>query len=152
MFTLEGLLGLDASSASMVRAAQLAENDRALLRNLVEIRRQRGLTQSQVAEILGVKQPTIAKFEAHDSNPTLASIRRYAHAVEALVNHDVAADTGQLMNPGERGRWIATSLRASTHVAYPRAEHVWSGRLVSVPGDAGQDTAAETRETYALVA
>ncbi len=92
---------LDPNSPSMQRAAQLALNDRAFLRELVEVRKGRGLSQQQVAERLGVSQPMVAKFEASDSNPTLATIRRYAHAVEALVKHEVEADTGQLQDPVE---------------------------------------------------
>lgn len=98
---------LDPDSPSMRHAAQLALNDRAFLRELVEVRKRRGLSQQQVAERLGVSQPMVAKFESYDSNPTLATIRRYAHAVEALVTHTVEADTGQLQDPARRGQWVA---------------------------------------------
>ena len=42
-----------------------------------------------------MNQPTVAKFEAYDSNPTPASIRRYAHAIGALVTHVVETDSEQ---------------------------------------------------------
>jgi transcriptional regulator with XRE-family HTH domain len=38
---------------------------------------------------MGVTQPTVAAFEAHDSNPTLATLRRYALAVRASVSYTV---------------------------------------------------------------
>ena len=89
MNTLEELLGIDPDSPSMRRATQLVENDRALLRRLIQLRGDQGLTQQDVADRMGV----IAKFEAYDSNPTLASIRRYAHAIGALVTHVVTTDS-----------------------------------------------------------
>jgi len=99
MNTLEELLGVDPTSPSMLRATQLVENDRALLRGLVQLRTDKGLTQQEVADRMGVTQPTVAKFESYDANPTLATIRRYAHAVEALVTHNIAADRGQPQDP-----------------------------------------------------
>jgi len=92
MNALEELLGIDPDSPSMRRAAQLVENDRALLRRLIQLRGDQGLTQQDVADRMGVTQPTVARFEAYDSNPTLASIRRYAHAIGALVTHVVETD------------------------------------------------------------
>ena len=71
------------------RVADLVVSDEELLYALIEARKAAGLTQRQVAEILGVKQPTVAKFEHHDSDPKLSTIRRYALAVGAHVRHEV---------------------------------------------------------------
>lgn len=98
MASLEEMLGLDPQSPEMLRAEFLVENDRALLRRLIEVRKSRGLTQEQVGELMGVSQPTVAKFEAYDSNPRLSTVRRYAHAVRALVDHIVEPDSGQLLD------------------------------------------------------
>lgn len=95
---LEELLGLDPASPALLRAQLLADNDRALLSALVAIRKERGLAQAQVGELMGVSQPSVADFEAHDANPTLSRIRRYAHAVRAHVVHKVEADEGQLLD------------------------------------------------------
>ncbi len=54
------------------------------------MRKNRGLTQEQVAERMGVSQPAVAAFERYDANPTLATIRRYALAVHASIEHIVA--------------------------------------------------------------
>ena len=105
MDTLAELLGVDLDSPEMRRAELLAANDRRLLDELVRIRQARGLSQAAVGEIMGVTQPTVAAFEAYDSNPRLSSIRRYAHAVGALVRHQVEADTGQLADPARRAEW-----------------------------------------------
>ena len=52
---------------------------------------------------MGVTQSTVARFEAYDSNPTLASIRRYAHAIGALVTHVVTTDEERRRDGGS---WI----------------------------------------------
>lgn len=66
---------------------------------LAELRRQRGLTQAQVAQLLGTKQQNISRLE----NPayhgrTLSSLARYAHAlggelVMAVVQRDSGGST-----------------------------------------------------------
>lgn len=71
------------------RAADQVEADEEMLYELIQARRASGLTQRELATILGVKQPTIAKFEHHDNDPRLSTIRRYALAVGAHVRHDV---------------------------------------------------------------
>ena len=62
------------------------------LHDLVQLRIKRELTQGEVAERMGVSQPTVAAFEHYDSNPTLSTIRRYALAVEARLNIEVFDD------------------------------------------------------------
>lgn len=71
-----------------------------MLENLVEIRRNSGLKQEDVAELLGITQQAVSKFEAMDSSPSLARVRHYAHAVGALVAHVVVKDSGQLESYG----------------------------------------------------
>lgn len=118
MSTLDELLGLDPMSPEVLRADLLAENDQQLLDALVQVRQERGLTQAQVAESMGVKQPTVADFEAHDSNPTLSRIRRYAHAVGALISHRVELDSGQLLDH-RRDEWMPASITVKV-TAEPR--------------------------------
>lgn len=74
----------------LVRAAtDLAEADLRLRQRLVSARRSAGLTQADVAELLGVKQSSISQFERYDNDPRLSTIRRYALAVGAEVTHSV---------------------------------------------------------------
>ena len=134
MNTLEELLGIDPDSPSMRRATQLMENDRALLRRLIQLRSDQGLTQQDVADRMGVTQPTVAKFEAYDSNPTLASIRRYAHAVGALVTHVVETDSEQRQDGGS---WIPVRMSTklvSTPSQNNHTEHVPPSRLQVLSG------------------
>ena len=116
---LDELLGLDPTSPEVLRADLLAENDQQLMDALVQVRIERGFTQAQVAKIMGVKQPTVADFEAHDSNPTLARIRRYAHAVGALISHRVELDTGQLLDH-RRDEWVPASISVKAAAAPSR--------------------------------
>jgi len=74
------------------RANALVVGHRMLMTNLIAMRTKHGLTQAQVAERMGVSQPTVAAFERYDSNPTLATIRRYALAVEAQIEERVIDD------------------------------------------------------------
>ena len=67
-------------SPSQKRANSLAREERDFLAQLVGLRKKSGLTQSGVAEILGVSQQAISK-----SSPTLATIITYAHAIDAVV-------------------------------------------------------------------
>ena len=134
MNTLEELLGIDPDSPSMQRATQLVENDRALLRRLMQLRGDQGLTQQDVADRMGVTQPTVARFEAYDSNPTLASIRRYAHAIGALIKHVVETDSEQRQDGGS---WIPVRMSTklvSTPSQNNHTEHVPPSRLQVLSG------------------
>ncbi len=53
--------------------------------SLVALRRALGLTQTEVARRMGVKQPTISGFENEGSDPHLSTLQRYARAVAARL-------------------------------------------------------------------
>ncbi|WP_235939522.1 helix-turn-helix domain-containing protein [Occultella kanbiaonis] len=72
-------------------ATRLATEDEELLYRLVEARKDAGLSQRDVAEMLEIKQSSIAAFERHDNDPKLSTIRRYALAVGATVEHHVSS-------------------------------------------------------------
>jgi len=98
---------LDVDPALVAKARALAHSDDRLLHDLRELRLAQGLSQAPVAKRLGVTQPAIAAFEAHDSNPTLAALRRYALAIGAHVDHVVTvaqADAGVLSPEGQSER------------------------------------------------
>lgn len=81
-------------------ATHLADEDERLLFELIKARKDAGLSQKDVADRLAIKQPSVAKFERYDSDPRLSTIRRYALAVGARVEHSVTADAfGQDWTP-----------------------------------------------------
>lgn len=77
------------------RAARLADDRDNLMSSLVNLRRSHGLTQKDMAERMGVSQPTVAAFEHYDSNPTMATLQRYAMAVGAVLSTQVIDDCGE---------------------------------------------------------
>jgi len=105
------LLGVDRFSKSQRRASALAKADIDFIRALVELRKEQNLSQQDLADRLGISQATVAAFERHDNDPKLSTIRRYAHAVEALVAHAVAHDDGQLAAGDE---WVTISFSPTT--------------------------------------
>ena len=50
--------------------------EKQLIKNMVEIREEKGWTQSQLAEHCNVKQPTIARMESNAHSPQLDSLLR----------------------------------------------------------------------------
>jgi len=52
---------------------------------LVAIRRSRELRQADVADSLGLAQPTISQFEADRQSPRLDTVIKYANAIGARV-------------------------------------------------------------------
>lgn len=66
------------------RAKILAHEDRELKAELIRIRIESGLTQKDLAGIMGVTQQAIHKLERYDSDPKASTLRRYANALGAL--------------------------------------------------------------------
>jgi transcriptional regulator with XRE-family HTH domain len=52
---------------------------------IARLRIQRGLTQAQLAEMVGTRQASIARFENGNSTPSLSFLRRIAEALNAKV-------------------------------------------------------------------
>lgn len=52
---------------------------------LIRLRNRLGLTQTDVAKSMGVKQPTVSGFETEGSDPRLSTLQRYARAVDACL-------------------------------------------------------------------
>jgi DNA-binding XRE family transcriptional regulator len=89
------------------RAKVLAREHRTMRSELVALRREAGLTQGDVAERMGVTQQAVSKFERYDSDPKLSTVRRYANAVGALVEHRVERDQGQsVVLASARSAWV----------------------------------------------
>ncbi len=61
------------------------EDEYQLLREMLQARKRSGLTQENVAKIMGTKAPAIARLEASSArdkhSPSLSTLRKYARAV-----------------------------------------------------------------------
>lgn len=62
-----------------------ANNLQEILDSLVKLRKALNLSQTAVAERMGVRQPTVSGFETETSDPRLSTLQRYARAVEARI-------------------------------------------------------------------
>lgn len=96
----DDVLELDIETPNERLGRLLAEQDADLLDMLIQVRKARGLSQQDVAKMLGLSQPTIADFERYENDPKLSTLRRYALAVGAEVRHAV-----DLFNPAHVDDW-----------------------------------------------
>lgn len=79
-------------------AARLAQSDDEMRWALIQARKDVGLSQRELAEVIGVKQSTIAAFESQENDPRLSTHRRYALAVGASLDHRVQTSTGRVFS------------------------------------------------------
>ncbi|WP_440221213.1 helix-turn-helix domain-containing protein [Dietzia sp. MNB45] len=80
-------LGIDPDSPEerLGRALALADDD--FLETLVSLRRQKRLTQQEVADRMKRDKSAVSRFENLGSDPKLSTIRRYARAIGVMVDH-----------------------------------------------------------------
>ena len=60
-----------------------------MLKNLKQLRSQRGISQQQLATILGLSQQSINKYENHNIEPDIETLRRIADYCETSVDYIV---------------------------------------------------------------
>ena len=81
---------------------ELARQQTKLIRELKAVRVSSGLSVTHVAKAMGVDDAVIYRFEKGGTNPTLATIRRYALAVGAMLDLNAAPasdSTGSVARP-----------------------------------------------------
>lgn len=66
-----------------------------IVRALIERRKQLQISQTQLARIVGTKQPAISRLEKGDWNTTLNTLFKVADALDLDIQLDVRARTGQ---------------------------------------------------------
>jgi predicted transcriptional regulator len=64
---------------------QIAERRQSLSGQLSALRRQKGLSQMEVAARMGTSQSAVARFEAGDLDVRLSTVERYTTAVGATL-------------------------------------------------------------------
>jgi transcriptional regulator with XRE-family HTH domain len=74
-------------------AFETAKNWSRVLEALVSLREQKGFTQKQVGEALGISQAAVAQFENGSANPTIQRIKLYAMVIGASLRFEVV-DSG----------------------------------------------------------
>src|SRR5262245_47841164 len=66
---------------------------RALALRLVQYRADHGLTQTELARRLGLKQPAVARLETGEHMPTIGTLLRIAEALEIEILVDIKPPT-----------------------------------------------------------
>lgn len=90
---LDELLGIDLDDPIQQNANQLVDADQKLLDDLVALRRA-SMTQEEAAARMGVSQSAVARIESGERDPHLSTLRRYALAVGARIEHHVSIFSG----------------------------------------------------------
>jgi transcriptional regulator with XRE-family HTH domain len=85
--SLEETLGIDLTDPSHRLAQALVEGDARLLNELREARKRARISQKRLAEMIGCNLAAVTQFEQYDSDPSLSFLRRYAHALGLMVDH-----------------------------------------------------------------
>ncbi len=93
----------EARSPALRAAYDEALEELAFARQLIRARAAAGLTQTELAERVSMKQPNIARLEGGTYQPSVATLQRLAEALN--VRFEVTADSGlRILQPvGVRG-------------------------------------------------
>lgn len=78
----------------IVAAAQAKADEMLLELRLSELRQLVDMTQAQMADAMGIKQPTVAGLEKGGQNLRLSSLKRYVEAIGGRVRLDVELPDG----------------------------------------------------------
>ena len=65
--------------------AELRQAAHELVDDLVELRLNRGISQGEIAECIGINRTAVSCFEHHRRDPRLITLLRYADAVGAEI-------------------------------------------------------------------
>ncbi|AJZ90136.1 Antitoxin HigA [Beauveria bassiana D1-5] len=82
----------------VVAAAQAMANEMLLNIHLAELRDKVRKTQNEMAQKLGVKQPTVAEMEKKGRDIKLSSLKRYVEAAGGKVKLDIELPDGTHFN------------------------------------------------------
>ena len=88
---LDRLLGITGTPLELL-ARDLVAADNRLLDDLVEARVAAGLTRADLADRLDWTEEAVARVEAGERDPRLSTLRRYALAVGARIEHSVTVE------------------------------------------------------------
>lgn len=64
---------------------ELAQRDYEIIKQFKQIRKEKGLSQKDVARISGLTQQMVSRIEKIDHSPSLRSLNRYARSIDAKL-------------------------------------------------------------------
>lgn len=93
MATLEQLL----NKLSPADRAEVEQNAEVLILDykLQQIREELALSQQQLAEVMGIKQPTLSEIENRGTDIKLSTLKRYVETMGGKLRIDVELPTGK---------------------------------------------------------
>lgn len=98
MSAFEELLARKLDDPAIRAAFEDSHTRHELIQSLVELRKRAGVTQKELADAMGVKQPAVSGFETEDSDPRLSTLQRYARA----LGHAIVVD----VRPAAHASWV----------------------------------------------
>ena len=101
-------MGIEGQEKAKVLEAGAAAVSSQLGRTVAKLRREYGLSLSDLSTQSGVAKSIISQIERNDTNPTLATIWRIAHALDVSVE--------SLMRGGDEGPFLERSSRGATPI------------------------------------
>ena len=101
-------MGIEGQEKAKVLEAGAAAVSSQLGRTVANLRREYGLSLSDLSTQSGVAKSIISQIERNDTNPTLATIWRIAHALDVSVE--------SLMRGGDEGPFLERSSRGATPI------------------------------------
>ncbi|MBS5774778.1 MAG: helix-turn-helix transcriptional regulator [Enterobacter cloacae] len=77
--------------------ARIEERVDELRRSIVlsQLREELNISQTELASLMGVKQPTLAKIEQPGNDPRLSTLKRYVAALGGELTIDITLPTGK---------------------------------------------------------
>lgn len=90
---------IEAENPEILEIAHEVDPPSILAVNVIRTRNERGMTQAQLAEAVGVAQPRIAELERGDANPRLVTLSKIAHALGITLS-ELLDDTLFRKRPG----------------------------------------------------
>ncbi|GAB3435796.1 helix-turn-helix domain-containing protein [Actinophytocola sediminis] len=142
----DAALGMTEPDPQQLLARGLTEADHRWVRQLVELRKRHGLSQTDLGRLMGRTQSVVSDIESMSSDPRLSTLRRYAMAVGAQVTHQVtdAAAGAAIEVPRRVHRVTATEASRHHRVRAESSPAGWrkvnahaDGRILRVPAAAG---------------
>jgi transcriptional regulator with XRE-family HTH domain len=122
-----------------------------IAKNLVYYRRQRGLTQSELAALINYSDKSVSKWERAGGTPDVFLLSRLAELYGVTVNDfliETPASAGMPVAPGNRSRvvvflqilvcvWLAATLAFTFwKLIFPEIPYAWITFVVAVPASA----------------
>ncbi|MCO4256477.1 helix-turn-helix transcriptional regulator [Pseudarthrobacter cellobiosi] len=92
----------DPNDLKQMIASELINQSQDMMDELLQLRKRKGMTQQDIADIIGITRTAVTAFERYDSDPKLSTLVRYAMAVGARLN--ITVEDGETWAKVERER------------------------------------------------